>query len=176
MSPRLRKVLARCIWATVALVGVVLLYALSLGPVLRLFDTAQAPAGYRSLPSAVRLFYYPLQRAPWPRIYQLYLIATTRPHQKPYVPTQAERAGWPKTVDEAVTRLIDGMDDAERRMIRDTKKDGLIEFHHGWGTGIRNEFGLWKGNTNLLADCHAEHPDDASMVIIRAVWERLQKQ
>jgi len=54
-------------------------------------------------------------------------------------------------------------------------EEQLIRFHHGWGTGIRNEFGLWKGNKELLADCHAEHPDDASMVIIQAVWERLQK-
>jgi hypothetical protein len=176
MSPSLRKTLVRIIWATVALVGLFLLYALSLGPVLRLFDTEHAPAGYNSLPSAVRLFYYPLQHVPWPGIYQRYLIATTMPPHKPYVPTQAERAAWPKTVDQAVTRLIEGMDDADKKMVRDTKKEDLIQFHHGWGTGIRNEFGLWKGNTNLLADCHAEHPDDASMVIVRTAWERLQKQ
>lgn len=86
------------------------------------------------------------------------------------------RASWPSTLDQAVARLIDDMDDADKKMVRDTKKGDLILFHHGWGTGIRNEFGLWRGNTNLLADCHAEHPDDASMVIIEAVWRRLQKQ
>ena len=86
------------------------------------------------------------------------------------------RASWPRTLDEAVRRIIDDMGDAGRKMVRDTKKEKLILFRHGWGTGIRNEFGLWRGNTNLLADCHAEHPDDASMVIIEAVWQRLQKQ
>ena len=86
------------------------------------------------------------------------------------------RASWPSNLDQAVARLIDGMDDADKKMLRDTKKGDLVLFHHGWGTGIRNEFGLWRGNTNLLADCHAEHPDDASTVIIDAVWRRLQKQ
>jgi hypothetical protein len=176
MSPSFRKDLARIIWATVALAAAAVVYALSLGPVLGFFDTAHAPAGYNSLPFVVRVFYYPLQHVPWPQIYQRYLIATALPPRKPYVPTQAERAAWPKTVDQAVTRLIEGMDDEEKKMIRDTKKEDLIQFHHGWGTGIRNEFGLWKGNTNLLADCHADHPDDASMVIVRAVWERLQQQ
>ena len=67
------------------------------------------------------------------------------------------------------------MKDSDKKQVRETKREDLILFHHGWGTGIRNEFGLWRGNTNLMADCHAKHPDDASMVIIKAVWERLQK-
>jgi hypothetical protein len=67
------------------------------------------------------------------------------------------------------------MKDADRTRIRDTKKEDLISFHHGWGTGIRDEFGLWRGNTNLMTACHADHPDDASMVIIEAVWQKLQK-
>jgi hypothetical protein len=67
------------------------------------------------------------------------------------------------------------LDDPDKAHVRDTKKEDLISFHHGWGTEIRNNFGLWRGNTNLLADCRAEEPDGASMVIIEAVWQRLQK-
>lgn len=89
--------------------------------------------------------------------------------------TEAEHAAWPKTVDEAVTRILADMKDTDKKQVRETKKEDLILFHHGWGTGIRNEFGLWRGNTNLMADCHAQHPDDASMVIIEAVWQKLQK-
>ena len=54
----------------------------------------------------------------------------------------------------------------------------------GLGQYIRNRFGLWKGNEELLRSCseHAEkvgrprlgqHPDDASATIIDALWERL---
>jgi hypothetical protein len=94
----------------------------------------------------------------------------------PDVDEMLVRALWPITLDQAVTRLLDDMDDAEKKAVRDTKKEDLILFHHGLGTGIRNEFGLWRGNTNLLADCHSENPDGASMVIINAVWQRLQNQ
>ncbi len=92
-----------------------------------------------------------------------------------YVPTEAERAAWPKTVDEAVTRLLAEMNDAEKAELRATKKEELIMYHMGWGVAIRNEFGLWKGNTELMADCHKQHPDDASGVIIEAVWQKLQQ-
>jgi hypothetical protein len=80
----------------------------------------------------------------------------------------------PKTVEEAVNRILAGMDDADKTHVRETPRDKLILFHHGWGTGIRNAFGLWSGNTALLASCGEGHPDDASMVIIEAVWARLQ--
>src|SRR4030095_10902693 len=83
-----------------------------------------------------------------------------------YAPTAMEHAAWPKTVDEAVGRLLGDLNEVDKARVRATRKEDLILFHHGWGTGIRNEFGLWRGNTNLMADCHADHPDGASMVII----------
>jgi len=91
-------------------------------------------------------------------------------------PIAALRSDWPRTVDEAVTRLLAGMSNADKERFRAEKKDDLIKFHHGWGTGIRNRFGLWGGNDALMADCHADHPDSASMVIIEAVWQKLQKE
>jgi hypothetical protein len=91
-------------------------------------------------------------------------------------PTASARQDWPQTVDAAATRILATMKDADKQRVRATKKEDLIRFHHGWGTGIRNDFGLWAGNKDLMADCHAAHPDDASMVIIEAVWRRLQTQ
>lgn len=81
----------------------------------------------------------------------------------------------PKTVDEAVNRILAEMDDENKARVRQTPREKLILFHHGWGTGIRNAFGLWRGNAALLESCGERHPDDASMVIIRAVWARLQE-
>lgn len=96
------------------------------------------------------------------------------------------RTRWPQTVDEAVARILAGMPEADQQMIRATPKDDLIMFHHGWGTGIRNAFGLWGGNTALMKSCAEAqgygadpafmHPDDASGVIIEAVWRRLQDE
>jgi hypothetical protein len=176
VNPKHTKTVKRFVWVIATLVGMFVLYTLSLGPVLRFFDTAHAPQGYRSLPFAVRFFYYPLQHIPWPRVYSRYLVTVSQPTRVPYVPTEAEHAAWPKTVEEAVTRILTDMSDADKKGVRDTKKQDLILFHHDWGMGIRNDFGLWRSNTNLIVDCHAAHPDDASMVIIEAVWRKLQTQ
>lgn len=84
-------------------------------------------------------------------------------------------AACPCTIEQAVTSILATMSVEDKQKVRATKKDDLIQYHHGWGTAIRNGLGLWRGNGELLADCKAGHPDDASMVIIEAVWERLQK-
>lgn len=94
----------------------------------------------------------------------------------PDVDETTVRASWPSTLNEAVTRLIDDMDDTDKKSVRETKHRELILFLHGWGTGIRNEFGLWRGNTNLIADCHGKDPEDTSMIIVEEVWQRLQKR
>ena len=96
-----------------------------------------------------------------------------------------EHNDWPQTVDEAVDRLLQGLSDKDKETVRSTPKENLIQFHFGWGMGIRNAYWLWQGNEALLKSC-AEmrygpgsdamfmHPDDASGVIIEAVWQRLQ--
>jgi len=89
---------------------------------------------------------------------------------------RAKHPEWPSTVNEAVTKILAGMSEADKFAVRAKKKDELIAYHHGWGTGIRNEFGLWSGNYSLLSDCHAANPDGASLVIIEAVWEKLRVQ
>jgi len=86
------------------------------------------------------------------------------------------RKEWPKTLEEAVNQIITSMHDKDKEIIKNTPKEDLIGLHPSWGTGMRNEFGLWGGNKELLASCGSTdmHPDDAVMVIIEAVWEKLQ--
>lgn len=83
---------------------------------------------------------------------------------------------FPVTINEAVDIIVGGMTDEDKIQILGKSRDDLIIYHHGWGTGIRNEFGLWRGNTALLDDCGGSdiHPDACSMIIIEAVWERLR--
>ena len=59
-------------------------------------------------------------------------------------------------------------------------------FHFSLGMRIRNTFGLWQGNNDLLASCFPdvtdpymlmiiEHdPDRASGVMVDALWGKLQ--
>jgi len=84
---------------------------------------------------------------------------------------------WPVTVDAVVTDILSSMNDENKDILQNTPRDDLILFHHGWGTGIRNYYGLWRGNEDLIRDaCGGEicHPDDASMVIIERTWKALQ--
>lgn len=85
---------------------------------------------------------------------------------------------WPITVKATVVDLLSKMSAESKETVRKTKKDALIKFHHGWGTGIRNHYGLWRGNNALIEDACGKpcHPDDASMVIIEAVWKALQDE
>ena len=95
---------------------------------------------------------------------------------------------WPKTVEEAVDQLISSMSEEDKEALRNTPEQDLILFHHGVGTYIRNEFGLWSDNKELLKSCGSRifpesgydeyltmmvDPDDASMEIIEATWIRL---
>jgi hypothetical protein len=88
-----------------------------------------------------------------------------------------ERDSWPTTVAEAAGQIVARLDDESKARVKATRKDQLIRFHSGWGMGIRNGLGLWRGNDKLLASCGngtRVHPDDCSMVIIEAVWTLLQ--
>jgi hypothetical protein len=55
----------------------------------------------------------------------------------------------------------------------------LILLHFGLGMWIRNNLGLWQGNDTLMQAINEHeygggHPDDVSMLIINAVWQRLR--
>jgi len=84
---------------------------------------------------------------------------------------------WPTTVEAVVQDITARMSQSDKDVLRKKKKEDLIQFHHGWGTGIRNRYGLWRGNEKLLTSACGQpcHPDDASMHIIEAVWAAIQK-
>jgi hypothetical protein len=77
---------------------------------------------------------------------------------------------------------VKGLDEESKQRVRSTRREDLILLHHGWGTGIRNEFGMWGGNTALVDSCIARqpgaerHPDSASMIIIEGVWQVLRNE
>jgi len=89
--------------------------------------------------------------------------------------------GMPKTVDEAVQRLIANVPLKVKSEMAKMEESELIDLHFSFGAFIRNQFGLWSGNEDLLNDCRKVsgnptlHPDDASTEIIRSLWKRLSK-
>jgi hypothetical protein len=105
---------------------------------------------------------------------------------------------WPKTVDEAVGKILQVLNEKDKEKIKNYQnKWDMLNYHMSLGMWIRNEFGLWKGNKELLVsirESHADrasdeepmvlairqqasgHPDTASTAILIELWEALQEQ
>lgn len=81
----------------------------------------------------------------------------------------------PETIDEAVDRLTMILDGEQKIAIAVMQKEDLINLHFGLGMAIRNAFGLHEPGSKLLASCGVVHPDDASGVIIRQLWNKLNE-
>lgn len=86
----------------------------------------------------------------------------------------ASAAAMPASVAEAVPIIIEQLSAEEVEQLRKLERNELIGLHFGLGMWIRNHLGLWEGNQSLLKDTGKIDPDDASMVILQAVWEELQ--
>ena len=93
----------------------------------------------------------------------------------------------PRTVAEAVDRIMVKLSHEDRTNIAEVGKKDLFVLHYDLGRFIRNEVGLWSDNIPLLLDCQrlkernnpdlpTIHPDDASMVIVEALWRRIRDQ
>ncbi len=81
---------------------------------------------------------------------------------------------WPQTLEQAVERVIATLTPEQKEQVRRTPEDELINYHFNMGMWIRNMFGLWGGNKLLIDSMGRQHPDEASMLIIREVWKTLQ--
>ena len=85
---------------------------------------------------------------------------------------------YPKTIQGAVRQLLLELPDWDKLAIKNTSFEGLDKFHLALGNYIRNEFGLWTKNRELLRDClpgaNEPNPDDAPSVIIKSLWKSLQ--
>ena len=75
---------------------------------------------------------------------------------------------WPKTVDDAVDLIIVHTSEEEKDEIRGMSQEGLLTLHYELGMCIRNSFGLWEGNKELLESCGSAkmHQDRTSVILI----------
>ena len=84
----------------------------------------------------------------------------------------------PKSIQEAVDVLLPELPEKDKEAIRNMAEEQLSTLHIYLGNHIRNSFGLWGTNEDLLrACCHdtsLRSADGASMVIIKALWWKLQ--
>ena len=77
------------------------------------------------------------------------------------------------TITEVVADIMENMSEADKATVINTPEADLIQFYLGLGTAIRKDYNLWQ-NPALVTATGEEHPDAASMVIIKAVWQALR--
>lgn len=70
------------------------------------------------------------------------------------------KSGWPSTLSDAVIWLVEGMTEKEKIDVAAADDEDLCLANGpgGWGQGIRNGYGLWAGNRELLRDCGTKTP------------------
>lgn len=94
--------------------------------------------------------------------------------KKPLVPGE-----WPATVEATVDDLLETMPESARNELAAMPEEDLPLTHFGIGLHIRNHYGLWGGNRELIEDACGDlacHPDDASGRIVKALWKRLRAE
>ncbi|HEY5536598.1 MAG TPA: DUF6794 domain-containing protein [Ignavibacteria bacterium] len=86
-----------------------------------------------------------------------------------------DKLNYPKTISEAVDVLMHIMPEEDLAKIKSMSEDDLDFSHISLGVWIRNNFGLWDENYELMKDCEASNEDDASNIIIRHLIKELKK-
>ncbi len=87
----------------------------------------------------------------------------------------------PRSVDEAVDRLISELPLRYTAKIAKMNGRDLSTLHATIGPHIREAYGLWAGNNDLMESCRIWggqkefHIDTASAMIIHAMWARLKR-
>ena len=87
----------------------------------------------------------------------------------------------PKTVDEALIRLTSELSLKDKATIANMAEVELSTLYTNLGKYIRNQFGLWAGNKDLMISCcflakKAKITEDqAATIIIRELWKQLRE-
>jgi hypothetical protein len=82
----------------------------------------------------------------------------------------------PKTVDEAVQVIkAHWLKPKDIEWIRRSPKDEAVwTLYRPFGTGVRNQFGLWGDNQALRDSCGDNNPEGCSVVIFNRLWESVR--
>ena len=113
--------------------------------------------------------------------FKIFRIEDMSPDKKAELDQIKQSAPLPKTVDEAVKRLTSEMTLKDKTIIANMTETELSLLHANLGEYIRNEFGLWSNNQDLMASCRffarkeKIHEHEASSIIIRELWKRLME-
>ena len=89
--------------------------------------------------------------------------------------------GLPRSISEAVSRLLTGMSLKDRATVANMTEEELTNLKLTLGSYIRDAFGIGSGNEKLIEDCRTASGDpalprkEAATVIIGKLWKELRR-
>ena len=88
------------------------------------------------------------------------------------------RAVVPGGLDEAILELRRMISPELLELMRVDEEDGMNRFHHGLGTWLRNNWGLWHGSelARRFHEMGIFHADDMSGILLDSLWRDLNQQ
>ena len=90
-----------------------------------------------------------------------------------------QRAGGdvyiPKDLDDSLAQLNKLFTADDIRRIKAAPEADMFEYQLGWGTWLRNDWGLWNGSrlAQWFEAQGVHHPDDMSSIILDSYWRRV---
>jgi hypothetical protein len=117
-------------------------------------------------------------------VFYLDLIDDTIPASFKVTPkrrAEMEKNILPQTIEEATDKLLSKLSLRDKTMIANIPKDNVTDLYHSLEEYMQNEVSLWLTNESLLKSCCSIAGDKnlseygASLVIIKLLWEKLQK-
>lgn len=81
----------------------------------------------------------------------------------------------PKDLDDCFAELKKLLPKKQVEEIQNGSEKDMIQCHHGLGTWLRNNWGLWKGSrlSTWFNEKGIRHPDDMSGIILDSFWRHL---
>jgi hypothetical protein len=85
----------------------------------------------------------------------------------------------PKDLEECFIELEKSLIDEDYLAIKNGKEEDMVSYHHSLGRDLRNEWGLWKGDSDLCKwfnEKGIHHPDDMSAIILDSFWRHINNE
>jgi hypothetical protein len=88
---------------------------------------------------------------------------------------QEQEVTIPKDLEDCFAELKKILKPEDVQKMREGTEGDMIQYHHGLGTWMRNNWGLWRGSrlSEWFNERGVEHPDDMSGIILTSFWRHL---
>lgn len=92
-----------------------------------------------------------------------------------------EPGSFPGNIEQAVEKLVSRLSLKDKTLIANMEKQELLNLDFSIGTYIRNEFGIWEGNNDLIKSCEQVYDwdgiykEDVVNIIVFELWKKLRE-